>query len=215
VDAAKNNRQLLIATTDFDLGVGKAWNLADEMTHAGDSLDRAHDIIVASCSIPGFFPPIILDGHVHADGGVIANALFPFDLDDLKRLGTKLRSRGVAEPVRMRVWVVVNFWTHPRVVDVDPANRAQLSQRSTLVMFTTQQPQFLERLDLLARTVSRDVPGLSMEMRFTAIPPGLENDPAARKLVDEGWMQKLEGIGFERAQSATPWDSVVSPYLRP
>ena len=215
VDAAKENRQLLIATTDFDLGVGQAWNLADEMMRSRDSLDRAQDIIVASCSIPGIFPPIILDGHVHADGGVIANALFPFDLEDFKRLGAKLRDRAVANPVRIRVWVIVNFWTHPRVVDVDPANRAQLSQRSTLVMFTTQQPQFLERLDLLARTVSRDVPGLSMEMRFTAIPPGLENDPAARKLVDEGWMQKLEGIGFARAQSATPWDSVVSPYLRP
>ena len=75
--------------------------------------------------------------------------------------------------------------------------------------------QFLERLGLLARAVSSDVPGLSMEMRFTAIPPGLENDPAARKLVDEGWMQKLEAIGFERAQSATPWDAAVSPYLRP
>ena len=82
-------------------------------------------------------------------------------------------------------------------------------------MFTTQQPQFLERLGLLARAVSADIPGLAMEMRLTAIPPDLENDPAARKLVDEGWMQKLEGIGFESAQSATPWDQVVSPYLRP
>jgi len=100
-------------------------------------------------------------------------------------------------------------------VGVDPANRAQISGRSTLVMFTTQQPQFLERLDLLARSVSGEVPGVSMEMRFTAIPPDLENDPAARKLVDAGWMQKLEGIGFARAQSATPWDSIVSPYLRP
>lgn len=201
IDAAKENRQLLIATTDFDLGVGQAWDLAAEMTRPGDSLKRAHDIVVASCSIPGIFPPIIIDGHVHADGGVIANALFPFGIDDFKRLGAKLHAHGVARPVRVRIWVIVNFWTHPRVVDVDPANRAQLSQRSTLVMFTTQQPQFLERLGLLARTVSSDVPGLSMEMRFTAIPPELENDPAARKLVDEGWMQKLEGVGFARAQS--------------
>ena len=152
---------------------------------------------------------------MHGDGGIIANALFPFELDDFKKLGAKLRARGLTQPVRIRVWVIVNFWTHPRVVDVNPANRTQLSQRSTIVMFTTQQPQFLERVGLLARAVSSDVPGLSMEMRFTAIPPGLENDPAARKLVDEGWMQKLEAIGFERAQSATPWDAAVSPYLRP
>ena len=215
VGAAKENRQLLIATTDFDLGVGQAWDLAAEMTRPGTALDRAHDILVASCSIPGIFPPIIIDGHVHSDGGVIANALFPFGLDDFKQLGAKLRARGLNQPVRVRIWIIVNFWTHPRVVDIDPANRTQISSRSTLVMFTTQQPQFIERLGLLARAVSADIPGLSMEMRFTAIPPDLENDPAARKLVDEGWMQKLERIGFERAQSATPWDQVVSPYLRP
>jgi hypothetical protein len=65
------------------------------------------------------------------------------------------------------------------------------------------------------RAVSNDVPGLAMDVHFTTIPPDLENDPAARKLFDEGWMQKLEAIGFARAQSATPWDIVVSPYLSP
>jgi predicted acylesterase/phospholipase RssA len=215
VAASRENRELLIATTDFDLGVGTAWDLAAELARPGASLDRARDIIVASCSIPGIFPPLIIDGHVHADGGVIANALFPFGLDDFKRLGTAIRARGVNQPFRIRIFVILNFWTHPRIVDIDPANRAQMGQRSTLVLFTTQQPQLLERLELLARAVSTEVPGLSMELRFTAIPPPLENDPAARKLVDEGWMRKLEQIGYERAQSATPWDQVVSPYLRP
>src|SRR2546430_615184 len=41
-NAAKQNRQLLIATTDFDLGVGRAWDLAAEMTRPA-TLDRAHD----------------------------------------------------------------------------------------------------------------------------------------------------------------------------
>jgi len=213
-NAAKQNRQLLIATTDFDLGVGRAWDLAAEMTRPA-TLDRAHDVILASCSIPGIFPPVILDDHVHADGGVIANALFPFDLADFKRLGAKLRERGETQPVRVRVWVIMNFWTHPAVVAIDPASRAEIGRRSTFVMFTTQQPQLLERLELLARAVSSDVPRLAMDVHFTTIPPGLENDPAASKPFDEGWMQKLEGFGFARAQSGTPWDIVVSPYLRP
>ncbi|HEY3179146.1 MAG TPA: patatin-like phospholipase family protein [Casimicrobiaceae bacterium] len=214
-NTVKEHRQLLIATTDFDLGVGRAWDLGAEMTRTPAALERVHDVILASCSIPGIFPPIILDGHVHADGGIIANALFPFNLGDFKRLGAKIRERGVTQPVRVRLWVIVNFWTHPRVVDIDPASRAQITQRSTVVMFASQQPQFLERLEMLARVVSSDVPSLAMEMRFTAIPPDLENDPAARKLFDEAWMQKLEGIGLSRAQSVTPWDNVVSPYLRP
>ena len=160
-------------------------------------------------------PPVILDDHVHADGGVIANALFPFDLADFKRLGAKLRERGETQPVRVRVWVIMNFWTHPAVVAIDPASRAEIGRRSTFVMFTTQQPQLLERLELLARAVSSDVPRLAMDVHFTTIPPGLENDPAASKLFDEGWMQKLEGFGFASERSGTPWDIVVSPICGP
>ena len=63
------------------------------------ALGHAHDVILASCSIPGIFPPIILDCHVHVDGGIIANVLFPFGLTDFERLGAKLRERGIAEPV--------------------------------------------------------------------------------------------------------------------
>ena len=53
-------------------------------------------------------------------------------------------------------------------------------------MFTTQQPQLLERLEVLVRAVSSDVPGLAMDVYFTTIPAGLESDPTAGKLFDEG-----------------------------
>jgi len=102
----------------------------------------------------------------------------------------------------------MNFWTHPAVVAIDPASRVEIGRRSTFVVFTTQQPQLLERLELLARAVSSDVPRLAMDVH-------LENDPAASKLFDEGWMQKLEGFGFASERSGTPWDIVVSPICGP
>jgi predicted acylesterase/phospholipase RssA len=213
--AAAENRQMLVATTDFDLGVGRAWDLPAEIARPGGGLDHARDVILASCSIPGIFPPVILDGHVHVDGGVVANALFPFNVDHFKRLAVRLREAGVAAPVRVRVWVIVNVWTHARPVVVDPSDRAQISQRSTGVMFFSQQPQFLERLELLAQTVTDRVPGLPMEMRFTAIPEQYQNTPGAEKLYDEAWMQKAESIGYARGQSTAPWDKIVSPYERP
>ena len=214
LQAAKDDRQLLIATTDFDLGVGKTWDLPAELARPGGA-ERAYDVLLASCSIPGIFPPQIIDGHVHADGGVIANALFPFGLADFQQLATRLRERGVPGTVRVRLWVVINIWTHVRIVPIEPSDRAQMSQRSTVVMFFAQQPQLLERLELLARTVTDRLPGLAMETRFTAIPEEFTNAPGAEKLFDETWMRRLEGIGYARAQSASPWDAIVSPYLRP
>jgi predicted acylesterase/phospholipase RssA len=213
--AATENRQMLVATTDFDLGVGRVWDLPAEIARPVGGLDHARDVMLASCSIPGIFPPVILDDHVHVDGGVVANALFPFSVDHFKRLAVRLREAGVAAPVRVRVWVIMNLWTHARPVVVDPSDRAQISGRSTGVLLFTQQPQLLERLELLAQTVTDRVPGLAMEMRFTAVPEQYQNTPGAEKLFDEAWMQKAESIGYARGQGAAPWDKVVSPYERP
>jgi len=80
----------------------------------------------------------------------------------------------------------MNFWTHPAVVVIDPASRPDINRRSTLVMFATQQPQLLERLEVLVRAVSSDIPGLAMDVHFTTIPACLESDPTAGKLFDEG-----------------------------
>src|SRR5947208_3625171 len=104
---------------------------------------RCQDELVAG-AVRAEWPRRIARDHVHADGGVIASALFPFDLADFKRLGATLRERGETQPARVRVWVIMNFWTHPAVVAIDPASRAEISRRSTFVMFTTQQPQLLE-----------------------------------------------------------------------
>ena len=63
--------------------------------------------------------------------------------------------------------------------------------------------------------MSARVPGLQMEMRFTAIPDEYSTAPGVSRLFDEAWMQRVEAIGYTRAQSASPWDRIVSPYERP
>jgi NTE family protein len=49
-----------VATTDFDHGVARWWTSGP-----------AEDIIYASACLPGLFPPAILDGVRHVDGGVL------------------------------------------------------------------------------------------------------------------------------------------------
>lgn len=115
----------------------------------------------------------------------------------------------------MRLWVVMNLWTHPAVAVTAPANRRGIQRRSNTVLFWGQQPQLLDRLATLARAVSADVPGLRLTLRYTAVPSALSLEPGADKLFDEAWMRRLDALGYERARGVTPWDVIPSPYERP
>ena len=213
--AFRADRQFLVATTDFDLAAGRMWDLSRELDTTTASLARVREIFYASTAIPGIFPPTTLDGHVHADGGVISNVLVPLTLDDYRKLAERLKARGVTEPVTVRVWMVLNLWTHMPPKVLNPSSRKDMNTRTSLLMLSAQHPQIVQTLDALARAVSTGVPGVTLEARYTAIPVALSTEPAASKLFDKGFMQRLETLGYERARGATPWDSTISAYARP
>ena len=208
-------RQLAIATTDFDVGIGRIWDIAQETDCSPTSLARIHKLLLATTAIPGIFPPVIIDEHVHADGGIVANLLPVLNLDAYRRLAARLRALGVNETVTVRVWVIFNLWTHPTPTVMNPSDRGAIAQRGSLLLFWTQQSRLLSRVAEQARAVSSDIPGLSMEMRYTAVPSELATEPGANSLLDTAWMLKLEKLGYERARSASAWDEIVSPYERP
>ena len=213
--AFRVDRQFLVATTDFDLATGRVWDLSRELDTSVTSLTRVREILYASTAIPGIFPPTTLDAHVHGDGGVISNILVPLTLDDYRTLATRLKARGVSEFVTVRVWVVMNLWTHMPPKVLNPSSRKDMSSRMSLLMLSAQHPQIVETLNALAQAVTTGVPGLKLEARYTAIPIALSSEPAASKLFDKGFMQRLETLGYERARGATPWDSTISAYARP
>jgi predicted acylesterase/phospholipase RssA len=209
------DRQLLLATTDMDLGIGRIWDLDATLRRESDALERAHLLLYTATAIPGIFPPRVIDGHVQSDGGIISNILPLLDLADFRELAARLRAAGVQEEVQVRVWVIMNVWTHAPISIITPSSRSAISNRSTQVLFWSAQPQALIRLQELARAVSADVPGLDMQVRVAQPHASLAMEPGADKLFDRAWMQRLEQIGYEQARSSVPWDSVVSSYERP
>lgn len=72
-EAAKD-RRLYVASTDLDAGRLHIWNLT--------AIAQAHDYdfyrtaLLASASAPLIFPPVEIEGVLHADGGVKANLFF-------------------------------------------------------------------------------------------------------------------------------------------
>ncbi len=213
--AFTDGRELRIATTDVDLGIGHTWDLSREYVKGDAGALRTRQLLAAATAIPGIFPPVIVDGHVHSDGGVIAAVLPMLDLEGYRALARSLRAHGVNGDVTVRLYIVMNLWTHAGIEVTDPANRGRLASRAELMLLFAGQPQVLARLNELSRAVSADVPGLKMEVRVTAIPAHFASEPGAAKLFNKTWMSNLEKVGYERARSASPWDTVVSGYMRP
>lgn len=213
--AFRQDRQVILGTTDMDLGTGRMWDLRAALEDGENGLVRTRALLKAGSAIPGIFPPVIVDGHVHSDGGIVTNILPVLTLDDYRHLMLRVRAAGVTDAVQVRLWVIVNGWTHAAPVVINPASRGQITSRWGGVSFFAHQPQVLESLDYLSTAASATIPGLTMQLKWTAIPSETALDPAANTLFNKGWMQRLEALGTQRATSATPWDSIVSPYVRP
>ncbi|MCE2901771.1 MAG: patatin-like phospholipase family protein [Gemmatimonas sp.] len=212
--AFAEDRQILFASTDFDLGIGRLWSLGDELDTTAAGLQRTRRLLKAATAIPGIFPPVVIDGHVHADGGVVENMLPALDFDDYVRLGAALAAYGVRD-VTVRVWVVMNVWSHgePRVMT--PSSRKQMSARSTGLLFYLHQPSTLDRLHNLARAVSAEVPGVRVQLSVALLPSSESTTPGAEQLFERRFMQRLDSIGYSKARSSAPWDVVPSAYRRP
>ena len=212
----RQDRQVAIGTTDFDLGIGRTWDMAAELGATVRGPDRVRKLLLAATAIPGVFPTQLIDGRVQSDGGVVSNILPVLGLDEYRRLAARLRQAGVTEPVTVRVWVVMNLWTHARPLVTEPTDRGKISQRAALLMLWTHQATELEQLATLAAAVTTGLPGLRMELRVTVPPASLATEaPPDDKLIDEEWMRRLEQLGRDRALGASPWDPIPSAFERP
>ena len=211
----RQDRQLLLATTDMDLGIGRVWDLRTAIQADTATLERARLLLYTATAIPGIFPPRLVDGHVHSDGGIISNVLPLLSLDDYRELAARLRAAGLQDDITVRVWVLMNVFTHAPLKLTKPSSRGNMSARSTELLFWSAQPAALIRLQELARAVSVDIPGITMQVRIAQPHASLAMEPGAQKLFDKAWMLRLEQIGFDQARSAAPWDSIISSYERP
>ncbi len=208
------DRQIVVGTTDFDLGTGRTWSLSDALDTTTAGLTRTRQLLKAATAIPGIFPPVVIDGHVHGDGGVITNVLPLLDFADYQRLAAALAARGLRD-VTVRVYVIMNLMAYPALRVVDPASIKQIVARTNVLLFYAHQPQTLELLDLLSRAVSHGVPGLRVEFHVATMPADLWNVPGSSALFNGAFSKHIDALGFAKARSATPWDSIPSAFQRP
>ena len=74
----RRGRRLFIITTDLDAGRTMVWNMGKIAAHGDAALALFRDVLLASASLPGVFPPVLIDAEahgrrfqeMHADGGM-------------------------------------------------------------------------------------------------------------------------------------------------
>jgi hypothetical protein len=197
----QKGRILLIGTTNLDTNRPVLWSIGRiARSGAPNALELIHDVIIASTSIGGAFPPVIISveangesyDEMHVDGGTVNQVfLYPLGMD----WGEIKKRVGLTE--NPKVYVLRNAQLKP-VYQVVKYSLLEVMVRSVNSLLRTQGIGDIERIYLEAR---RD----GLDFYLTYIPDDF-NEPI-NEIFDSEYMNKLYQVGYERALQGGKWQN--------
>ena len=190
-EAHGNGRRLFAVTSNLDTGRADVWNMG-RIARAGQ-VDLFRAVLLASASIPGFFPPVTLRaGNVreaHVDGGVnmqllaVPEAAFR-NLSRTRKPGGTLR-------------IVVNNSLNPRPWPV-PRSTLPIMQSTFSSMVRAHAASAVASARRYARRTGLDFAVASVGRDFD-----VPFDPSKR--FELGYMRALYAYGYDKARSGNAW----------
>lgn len=207
--AAQHNqgRRLLIGTTHFDSEQMIVWNLGQ--IAASNDPDKAklfHQVLVASASIPGVFPPqfinVDLDGQtleeMHVDGGLSAQMFLQASNIDFMKINQALGLEKAPKVQVIRNGVLKMPYNQIKDKGMDLLTQSVRS-------LTLQQT----RGDLYRMMYFSEVQGLDLE--FTYIDDRFTPQAHSKQMFDSTYMKALYNYGYSKATKNQLWTTDV-PY---
>ena len=199
-------RLLLVGTTDLDALEPVIWNMtALAASKHPRALDLFRRIMLASASIPGAFPPVMLDVEVdgvrhqemHVDGGTIAQVfLYPPSFE----LATMSAKEGARR--KRTLYIIRNARLDPDWASVE-RRTLTVAARAIVSLTQTQGVGDLYRIYL---TTQRD--GIDFNLAF--IPPSF--DVEHREEFDTNYMQQLYATGRQLGAAGYNWQKYPPGY---
>jgi hypothetical protein len=189
-------RTVAVGTTDLDLGTLRYWELGAEATAREDPHARIVDILMAATAIPGAFPPVEIDGRLHADGGAVQGVpgISPPQLPAFTRLW---RERYGNRPMPLfRFWFIFNNQLDLQPEPVGLSWFAVVYRSYQTISQTAFKAPLATHL-LQAEAGSADLP--AMEVRWVAIPDSYVPSPDAVPF-DPAVTNELADLGREVAE---------------
>ncbi|KPK52247.1 MAG: hypothetical protein AMJ63_09975 [Myxococcales bacterium SG8_38_1] len=200
-------RGLNIGTANLDSMRPVIWRIG-AIANSGhpEALNLIRRILLASASIPGAFPPVMIPveyggktyDELHVDGGAASQVfLYPLGLD-LEEVHRRL-----AIPGRAKVYIIRNSRLDPMFERVD--NKLfPIAERSLASLVRTQGIGDIYRIFLEA---CRD----KLDFNLAYIPHDFTEEP--KESFDVEYMRKLFDMAHERAEAGYEWEK-MPPELR-
>ena len=201
----RRGRRFFVVSTDLDAERSVVWNMGAIAAHGGeDALKLFRRVLLASASIPGAFPPVLIDveangkrfAEMHVDGGVggqffVAPSALMASTSDYRLPATQL-------------FIVVNTGLEPDFKVVDRFAPAILAQ-SVGAAVKVDTRMMLDRTYILAKRSGVEFNVATMPASFNAPSKGA---------FDPDYMGALFQTGYEQGRSATPFSTQPPPYPR-
>jgi predicted patatin/cPLA2 family phospholipase len=189
----QRGRRLFVVTTNLDAGRTTVWNMGAIAARGDDAAVKLfRDVLLASASLPGVFPPVFIDveahGHrfkeMHADGGIGG----PFFIGPESWLTGASRAR---LPAR-QIYVIVNEKLRPDFEVTPSTILGALGRAFSAAVKTGTRVEIADA----AAVSKRD--GIDFELAYI---PDSFNHPS-HGLFDPGYVKALYDLGYRQAQEA-------------
>lgn len=195
-------RRLIIGTTNLDAKRPVLWDItAIAASGCPGALKLVHNVILASTSIPGIFPPVYIKvesggqcyDEMHVDGGTTFQVfLYPPQLDHKKL------SEFLDREFDAHIYIIRNARLDPRWKPVKP----KLVPIAEGTIATLIMNQGMGNIELMYFLAARD----GYDFNLACIPSDFKEEPKER--FDSEYMKKLFDEGYNRALKGYPWQKI-------
>lgn len=194
-------RRLLVVTTNLDAGRRVIWNMGAIAAHGGDkALQLFRSVLLASASIPGVFPPVLIDAEshgkplqeLHNDGTITA----PFFIAP----ESALAGTGTVHLPTKELYVIANAKLSPQFDVTTPQTTLVLGRSISLAL------QSGLRIELLLTLAAAQRQGMSVSV--AQIDPEFQHP--SRGAFDPDYMKALYEYGVEQAQKGKAFETVAA-----
>ncbi len=194
--AHRAGRRLFIVTTDLDAERSVVWNMGAIAAYGGDAAIKLfRNILLASGSVPGAFPPVLIDvegngkhfAEMHVDGGVGGQFFVTPPALMQSTSGYKIPADAL--------YIVVNSGLQRDFQVVERSTPAILAQTVSMAIKSDLRV-LLDRAYVAAKNSG-------IGFNVATIPPGF-NAPS-RGAFDPDYMKALFNVGYDQGKSASPF----------
>lgn len=198
----RKGRSLLIGTTNLDAARPVIWDITRiAASSAPVARELIHDVILASASIPGAFPPVLIeveaDGRrydeMHVDGGVTGQLFFGAKGIDWDKVIERLGVVGKPNLYLVRNGRLTERWdsVRPRLIPV--------ATRTVSSLIRSQAIGDLAKVYILAKEYK-------VGFHLAVIPD--EFDFESSEPFDPAYMKALFELGYDLAREGKQWNTV-------